>query len=66
MSSSKSFNSNKMVETSSQSGPINETISFVYKIVFVDETHLHAGRHYLLLSSLDSAEKTFPDLFGNQ
>ena len=58
MSSSKSFNSNKMVESSSQSGPIiqDKPISFVYKIAFVDETHLHTGRHGLLLSSLDSAE----------
>ena len=26
----------------------DETISFVYKITFVDETHLHPGRHYFL------------------
>ena len=25
-----------------------KTISFVYKITLVDETHLHAGRHYFL------------------
>ena len=47
-----------MVESSSQSGPIiqDKTISVVYKIAFVDETHLNAGRHYLLLSSLDNSE----------
>ena len=57
ISSSKSVNSNEIVESSSLRTILKDrTISFDNKIAFADETHLHAGRYYRLLSSLDRAE----------
>ena len=60
---------NKLIyHLANQSFPIGrtfqeKTISFVYKISLVDETHLHLGRHYFLTALI---KLKFADLSGNQ